>query len=340
MARGWGDGGPTQGLHHLSFDMYATLAPALSCSSYRKLPVLSVRPGSTPLKRREFHPGWLDGNAGGASVIGAGEDTAQIHPGEFTRALLREAGARVVEGTCVGVNHDSNAVTGVRYRAEEGESLLECDAVVVSAGPWSCAAEEWFEGAVRLPMEGVKSTSLVWEPTPDQEVDGTALFCGEDERFGTHLEVYPRPDGTVYICGIGGSKYVTEEELKGGAFRGAIEADPARVDAACKSFKEMSARYRAHGKLRTAQACMRPCPPDALPYMGRIPGYQGAFVNAGHNCWGIAWAPACGKAMAELIMTGRSSSINLTPFDPARFTPTTKGGRGRKRRGQNVGEQW
>jgi hypothetical protein len=56
---------------------------------------------------------------------------------------------------------------------------------------------------------------------------------------------------------------------------------------------------------------------------------------------GIAWAPACGKAMAELILQGESSCVNLKPFDPARFTPQTgRGGRGRKMKGTNVGEQW
>ena len=34
-----------------------------------------------------------------------------------------------------------------------------------------------------------------------------ALFCNDDPRFNTHLEVYPRPNGEVYICGCGGSDY-------------------------------------------------------------------------------------------------------------------------------------
>lgn len=54
---------------------------------------------------------------------------------------------------------------------------------------------------------------------------------------------------------------------------------------------------------------------------------------------GIAWAPACGLAMAELILDGECTSVDLSPFDPARFTPkATK--RGRKQQGVDVGEQW
>lgn len=155
------------------------------------------------------------------------------------------------------------------------------------------------------------------------------------------MEVYPRPDGSVYICGIGGSDYISTEDLKQGAFREVCEAKDTRVEAAKAAFQSMSSTYEKVGELDRSQACMRPCPPDAKPYMGEIPGYEGAYINAGHNCWGIAWAPACGKAISELVLEGSSSSINLTPFDPARFTPAAdRGTRGRKKRGASVGEQW
>ena len=155
------------------------------------------------------------------------------------------------------------------------------------------------------------------------------------------MEVYPRPDGTIYICGIGGSDYISTEALKNGAFReeNTCLAKEVRVEAASKAFTTMSDVYKQNGTLQTKQACMRPCPPDALPYMGEIPNYSGAYINAGHNCWGIAWAPACGKAMAELICRGKSTTINLSSFNPTRFTPS-QSQRGRKRRGANIGEQW
>ena len=77
-----------------------------------------------------------------------------------------------------------------------------------------------------------------------------------------------------------------------------------------------------------------------MPYMGRVRGFSNAFMSAGHNCWGILWAPVSGKAMSELILDGAASCVDLRPFDPARFAPTKKGGRGRKRGEQSVGEQW
>jgi len=368
MARSWGDGGPTQTLHHLAFDLYPSLAKTLGCETYRTLPVLSVSPGQGGVKQskknpslKEMLPGWLDGNVGRISPLGMGDDTAQITPREFTHKLVEGGGdtIEVVLGTCTGVTSEekddgSRQVTGVTYKArpidtddnddseeEEEETTIACDSIVVSAGPWSCAAEDWFDGTVSLPMEGVKSTSIVWKAPESKDVDATALFCGEDHRFGTHLEVYPRPDNTIYLCGIGGSDYISTEDLKAGAFREVCDAKPDRVKAASDSFQEMSAEYKSQGELDRVQACMRPCPPDAMPYMGKIPAFDGAFINAGHNCWGIAWAPACGVAISELVLTGSSTSVDLSPFDPARFTPKRgRGGRGRKKQGTSVGEQW
>lgn len=356
MAKTWGDGGVTETLHRLSFELYESLAEELQCTSYRKLPVLSVGPsanaGKSNKKLDSMMPGWLDGNYNRVSPLGLGDDTAQITPSEFTRKALDAVKDKVsiVYGTCTGIqlddSDDSSKVTAVLYQTADGEdAAITCDSAIVSAGPWSCSAEDWFPtGTISLPMEGVKSTSIVWDPPSSDDVDATALFCGEDDRYSTHLEVYPRPDNTIYICGIGGSEYIPKDALKKGAFReeNACLADESRVDAATESFKEMSRTYRAHGNVGKVQACMRPCPPDALPYMGEVFGVQGAYVNAGHNCWGIAWAPVCGKAMAELVLTGSCSCVDLSPFDPNRYTPGVgkRGGRGRKRLGMDVGEQW
>jgi glycine/D-amino acid oxidase-like deaminating enzyme len=338
--------------------MYRDLAEELECASYRTLPVLGVGAGRGGVEAaqkqaglRHLLPSWLDGATGRISPMGTGDDTAQITPSEFVEKMLRAVANRVtvVRGTCVGVvttaGDNGKQVAAVKYKQDDGDDddqvqTLPADAVCVSAGPWSCQAEQWFDGAVQLPMEGIKSTSIVWkEPEAGQKPDATALFCGENAKYGTHLEVYPRPDGTIYICGVGGSDYISTTDLQSGAFLRDCPPVEARVEAAVNAFQEMSATYAAAGELERTQACMRPCPPDAMPYMGPVPGVAGAYINAGHNCWGIAWAPACGKAMAELILQGKSTSIDLSPFDPARFTQK-RTGRGRKKKGASVGEQW
>ena len=47
-----------------------------------------------------------------------------------------------------------------------------------------------------------------------------------------------------------------------------------------------------------------------------------AIAAVGHSCWGILNGPATGKAMAELITTGKATCVDLAAFDPARFSRT------------------
>jgi hypothetical protein len=87
-------------------------------------------------------------------------------------------------------------------------------------------AGDWF-GCI-FPMEGVKSTSLVFPACPEVVAEPFALFCEEDQN-GCHLEVYPRPNGEVYICGCGGSDYVNKARMMPGGDCDRpekIEADP------------------------------------------------------------------------------------------------------------------
>merc|ERR1739841_427670 len=109
-------------------------------------------------------------------------------------------------------------------------------------GPWTTRAASWFPDA-DFPMTGIKSTSIVFEASEAVKSDPAALFCAEDPRFQTHLEVYPRVDGSVYLCGIGGSDYVRGARLReGGDLQDAslMKANPDRVAAAVASFQGMA----------------------------------------------------------------------------------------------------
>ena len=70
-----------------------------------------------------------------------------------------------------------------------------------------------------------------------------------------------------------------------------------------------------------SQACYRPVTHDGLPLIGPVPGLAGAYVATGHSVWGILNAPATGEAVAELIISGAASKVDLAPFDPCRLAP-------------------
>eukprot|EP00195_Chlamydomonas_chlamydogama_P013559 CAMPEP_0202891534 /NCGR_PEP_ID=MMETSP1392-20130828/1578_1 /ASSEMBLY_ACC=CAM_ASM_000868 /TAXON_ID=225041 /ORGANISM="Chlamydomonas chlamydogama, Strain SAG 11-48b" /LENGTH=400 /DNA_ID=CAMNT_0049575319 /DNA_START=116 /DNA_END=1318 /DNA_ORIENTATION=+ len=339
LAGGWGDGSPTQQLHRVSFKLHEGLAQELGLQSYRKIPTLRVAGGRRT--KKQLPCSWLDGSVAAASVMDT--DTAQVTPLELTTKLMEAAvqgGAQVLVDTVQGVEvvtqeDGSSRVAGLRLAAQ---GSLRCDQVVFAMGPWTVLVEDWL--GCPVPLEGIKSTSLVFKGGDAVRAEPYALFCSEDSN-GCHLEVYPRPNGEIYICGCGGSDYVSGARLRAQgdcASPELISADPRRVAAASKSFSDLSSQGAAGPEVQ--QSCMRPCAPDAMPIMGRVPNVQGAYLACGHNCWGILWAPVTGLAMSELVVDGRSVVVDLSAFDPARFMPKRGKGRGKNVAGVAVGEQW
>lgn len=77
----------------------------------------------------------------------------------------------------------------------------------------------------------------------------------------------------------------------------------------------------AQQEVLAQQACYLPCTDDGLPVIGRLPGLENAYVATGHSCWGILNAPATGEALAQLVVDGKATSVDLAPFSPARFLP-------------------
>src|SRR5262245_34456963 len=66
-------------------------------------------------------------------------------------------------------------------------------------------------------------------------------------------------------------------------------------------------------------AGLRPRAPDDLPILGDDPRVAGLIYATGHYRNGILLAPITAQAISELIFKGKSS-INLAPFNVARFT--------------------
>jgi D-amino-acid dehydrogenase len=62
----------------------------------------------------------------------------------------------------------------------------------------------------------------------------------------------------------------------------------------------------------------RPCPPDGLPVIGRVPHVSNAILATGHAMKGVALAPVTGRLVAEML-ADRPPSYPVQAFEPARF---------------------
>ncbi len=313
LALDWCDGSAMGRLARRSFELHAELADAgLGDWGYRRLDTLGVAcrsGGAADAYRRFDAPTWLGDVAAVYAELGSERSTAQVHPKQFTDAMLAAAvdrGAGVQMGTVTGLalSTDGGSVRGALVDGK----LVEGDAVVIAMGPWSVLACRWLP----LPaVHGLKGHSIVVRP--EAPLSRHALFVDLEEADGeSHApEVFPRPDGTVYVCGLSGET--------------ALPVDPDRVEPDAHAGERLQALAGLFspalgaGTVVATQACYRPIASDALPLMGQVGGIDGAYVATGHNCWGILNAPASGEAMAELIADGAARSTDLTPFDPARL---------------------
>jgi glycine/D-amino acid oxidase-like deaminating enzyme len=59
--------------------------------------------------------------------------------------------------------------------------------------------------------------------------------------------------------------------------------------------------------------------PDHNAIIGEHPALHGFYLANGFSGHGLMMAPATGRAIADLIVTGRSDTVDVTPFRLALF---------------------
>jgi sarcosine oxidase subunit beta len=59
--------------------------------------------------------------------------------------------------------------------------------------------------------------------------------------------------------------------------------------------------------------------PDSRPLLGPVPGVEGLYLCAGFSGMGFKISPAIGLVMSELVLDGKATTVDITPFRPTRF---------------------
>lgn len=127
-------------------------------------------------------------------------------------------------------------------------------------------------GGLDLPrIHGLKGYSVTLAA---EGVPAHALFMDYRLADGRALEpeIIPRPDGTVYVCGMADLQPLPES--------------PEGVEVS-----EAGCATLAAATIARRQACYRPVTDDGLPLIGRVPRVAGAYVATGHGPWGMLNAP-------------------------------------------------
>jgi glycine/D-amino acid oxidase-like deaminating enzyme len=308
LALDWCDGSPLASLARRSFALHAKLAEEISGDwGYRRLTTIGGVALAGRTRPRGATRDWLSPTVEVTQQLGSVETTAQVEPARFTQALMRAAqdlGAELRLGRAENVVIRKGTVAGAVIDGE----IVAADALVVAMGPWSLLAAQWLP---LPPIYGWKGHSLVF--ATGSAMPPEALFCDYREQRGgmQQPELFPRPDGTTYVCAISSESRLPLDPADVAPDPGAIE----RLEAICRDLSPVL----AVAPIIARQACFRPVARDGLPLIGRVPGVAGAYVATGHSVWGMLNAPATGEAMAELIADGAARTLDLSPFDPARM---------------------
>lgn len=396
LARDWTEGSPKHELVKASFALFPALVEELKEDvQFRMVDTRSVvadtrRSGPAGLAAgtesgRRAVP-WLDGRQFGADSMGSASDgdTAQVHPGLLTLALLRRA--RELAGTAVvrasaesfefceptepgrapetrrrkqaqalavravvatGTFQEATLDTA-RFRPAEGShtslawecaagsegasaarsctARIETGFVVVCAGPWSAGLAPLLAppGASSPPsfgVSGAKAHSIVLLPLEGPAREGPrsapcALFLdyvADDASAAESPEVYPRPDGSVYVCGAANDDPLPDHAGKVAPAPDAAARLHGAVGTLSTSLRDAS--------LKVAQACFLPLSDDGEPAIGPVPGLANAAVGTAHGCWGILMGPATGRwlAAAAAGSDANATVIDVTSLSPSRF---------------------
>ncbi|KAJ3346180.1 hypothetical protein HDU83_003315 [Entophlyctis luteolus] len=313
LARNW----PHSSLSKASFDLHAQLADEHDGAKrwlYRPVDVFSVSmsDGKKPTKHSN-----VDWTAGRANRIGSTSDCAQVQPKMFCEALFELSGASLVHATVVDLLTQNDAsgqcsVSGVVVQGEGdvATSQIRASHVVLALGPWcdKIVREKW--GIPIRRVDAQLGHSIVIKPVNTEPIPPHCLFTELNKMEGP--EVYPRSDGTVYLCGSGNIKSRKTSLPDSPSL---VEPSPQVGDYLVDVSLKISPEKFQNAEVLTRQACFLPTS-NLGPLIGRVKGYNGLFIGTANSVWGIMNGPATGLALAELIAEGKAQCVDLSEFDP------------------------
>ncbi len=220
--------------------------------------------------------------------------------GDFL-AAAREAGARFTAGTEV---RDLLVRRGRVEGVLTDSGRVEADTVVLATGPWSPPLLA--RHGVSLPIEAELHHVAVVRHVPG---GGAPLAC-----IDSTTSTYFRPEGTGNTTLIGtltGERPAAPEDAL--ATPGPEQLAEV-VGAAARRIPALE-----HAGIGRGLSGVYDMTPDGRPLLGAVDGLEGLVLAVGFSGTGFKISPAVGEALAELVVHGKSLSVDLRPFRPSRF---------------------
>lgn len=269
---------------------------------FRQLTVMQRRLGLdvrlvTPAEILEIVPDLYAGDILGGAFC---PTDGYADPHEIVQYLASGAarrGVKILTGTEVtGVELRGGRISGVR--TSRGE--ISTPAVVNCAGPWARGVAAM--AGVDLPVHPLRRQLQCTKPVPRPR-DPLPMVI--DMTDGTHFR---RESGGLLIGRVNpaepfGFNFAVDWDWLAGTVELAVKRVPVLADA----------------EILRAWAGLYEVTPDNHPVLGAVPEVPGFYLANGFSGHGFMHSPSAGRAVAEIILRGRSETVDVSMLDLGRF---------------------
>jgi sarcosine oxidase subunit beta len=187
----------------------------------------------------------------------------------------------------------------IGVRLADGREF-RADAVCIAAGPWTDGLLAPL--GVRIGIKAERAQIAFFRRAPT---------IGHIAYIDCIAGSYLRPHGSdLTLAGLG--EWRPESEPNPNEFR--ETNDPEFIDEVGRRLAHRLPTMK-HAAYVRGHAGIYDVSPDSRAVLGKVPGVDSLFVAAGFSGTGFKTSPAVGAAMAELILNGRSSIVDISPFN-------------------------
>ncbi len=224
-------------------------------------------------------------------------DPYQVTTSYSTKA--REMGAEVLlRNPATGIEISGGRVVAVTTP----EGRVATPVAVVAAGPWS--RRELAKIGVDIPLSTVRhQVATLTRPLDRVPHHPTVGDIAQSFSF--------RPDGSgMTMVGFG------EDDVEVDTYNQGVDMETVALNLGklARRMPPMADSY-----FRGGWSGLFTITPDWHPILDRVPGIEGLYCAVGFSGHGFKLSPMIGLTMAELIVQGRASTIDISPLRFQRF---------------------
>ena len=213
----------------------------------------------------------------------------------YIKAARRQGAVCLTDCTVTDFELENNKVRKVRTSL----GSVETETVVNACGPWSTFLGNVID--LEIPVFPLRRQWFVTEKVPELPAEFPFVI-----DFSQSLYFHREASGLLSGMSNPNQKFGTDQSID--------------QDWEIRHIKEALARLPLleNSGIKARQAGLYELTPDAHPIIGSTP-VDGFYLLTGFSGHGFMQGPICGKLMAEILIDGKASSVDISMLDYKRF---------------------